>query len=428
MRILNQKVIAYLQNYNMVLKKNLLIELPNKTTSKIAIKLKPSAELLVKKGHPWVFENSIIKQNKEGKSGDLAIIFDSRKNKFLACGFYDPNSPIRIKIVEANKPVTVNMEWFTHKIREAHQKRIPLLQTNTNSYRLIYGENDGLPSLVADVYDNVLVVKLYASFWFYYLKDVLPTLIEISKAKTTILRLSRNTQKEGNEFNFSDGQILDGNLKNEVVIFKEHGIYFSANVIHGHKTGYFLDHRANRKKVGIMAKGKTVLDVFSYAGGFSIHALAGGAKEVTSLDISKPALEIAKQNAKLNPYIGEHKTIAGDAFDELNKLAEANTKYDIVVIDPPSFAKSASEIDRALASYKKLTTLGVKLVQNKGTLVLASCSSRVTAELFFNLIEETLHKNRVDYTIKAKTLHDIDHPIGFKEGAYLKCMYVQIKL
>ena len=403
-----------------------MIALPNKTTSKIAIKLKPNAELLVKKGHPWVFENSIIKQNKEGETGDLAVIFDSRKNRFLACGFYDPHSPIRIKILQANKSVTVNTEWFTQKIEEAYKKRIPLLKTNTNSYRFIYGENDGLPSLVADVYDNVLVVKLYASFWFYYLKDVLPSLIKTSKATTTVLRLSRNTQKEGNEFNFKDGQILDGELKNEVIIFKEHGINFSANVIHGHKTGYFLDHRANRKKVGTMAKGKTVLDVFSYAGGFSIHALAGGAKEVTSLDISKPALEIAKSNAKLNPFKGKHKTIAGDAFDELNKLAETNTKYDLVVIDPPSFAKSATEVDRALASYKKLTTLGLKLVQNKGTLVLASCSSRVTAEQFFDLVEETLIKNNVDYTIKAKTLHDIDHPIGFKEGAYLKCIYVQI--
>lgn len=403
-----------------------MIKLPSNNTSKIAIKLKPLAETLVKKGHPWVFENSIIKQNKEGKSGDLAIIFDGRKNKFLACGFYDPYSPIRIKILQANKTVTINKEWFANKIEQAYKKRIPLLQTNTNSYRLIYGENDGLPSLIADVYDKVLVVKLYASFWFYYLKDILPILISISKVETTVLRLSRNVQKEKNEFNFTDGQVLDGELKNEVVIFKEHGINFSANVIHGHKTGYFLDHRANRKKIGEIAKGKTVLDVFSYAGGFSVHALVGGAKEVTSLDISKPALEIAKSNAKLNKYIGKHFTIVGDAFVTLNKLAEEKTTYDIVVIDPPSFAKSASEVDRALASYKKLTTLGLKLVGKNGILVLASCSSRVTSELFFNLVEKTLLKNNIKYKILKKTLHDIDHPISFKEGAYLKCIYLNI--
>lgn len=404
-----------------------LTQIPNIPTNKIAIKLKPKAEVLVKKGHPWVFENSIVKQNKEGNSGDLAVIFDQRKNQFLACGFYDPNSPIRIKILQANKPTTINAEWFRNKIQEAYNKRLPLLQTDTNSYRLIYGENDSLPSLIADVYDSVLVVKLYASFWFYHLAAILPALIEVSKAKTTVLRLSRNVQKENNEFGFTDGQILDGELKNEIIIFKEHGVNFSANVIHGHKTGYFLDHRANRKKVGELSKNKTVLDVFSYAGGFSVHALVGGAKEVTSLDISAPALEIAKSNAKLNPFSGKHKVIAGDAFEEMTLLAKVNKKFDLVVIDPPSFAKSSTEINKALASYRKLTQLGLKLVHKKGMLVLASCSSRVTAEEFFELVEETLQLNNTNYEILETTQHDSDHPVSFPEGAYLKCMYIKIQ-
>jgi len=171
---------------------------------------------------------------------------------------------------------------------------------------------------------------------------------------------------------------------------------------------------------------KTVLDVFSYAGGFSVHALAGGAKTVTSLDISKPALEIAKRNAKLNSFTGKHNTIAGDAFKELEKLSKEKTKFDIVIIDPPSFAKSASEVNKALASYKKLTNLGLNLVRKKGTLVLASCSSRITSEMFFGLVEEILQKNNINYTVLEKTLHDIDHPISFKEGAYLKSIYLKI--
>lgn len=403
-----------------------MIDLPDIPINKIAIKLKPLAESLVRKGHPWIFENSIVKQNKEGNSGDLAVIFDSKNNKFLACGFYDPHSPIRIKILQAVKPATIHKDWFTNKVTEAFKKRTNLLKTNTNSYRLIYGENDHLPSLVADVYKDILVVKLYASFWFYHLKDILPALMDTSKAGTTVLRLSRNVQKEANDFGFNDGQVIDGELKNEVVIFKEHGINFSANVIHGHKTGYFLDHRENRRKVGKMSKGKTVLDVFSYAGGFSVHALANGAKEVTSLDISKPALEIAKRNAKLNKFSGTHKVIAGDAFAELNRLSNHHKKYDIVVIDPPSFAKSATEVNRAISSYKKLANLGLKLVAKKGILVLASCSSRVTAEVFYALVEEVLQHKRANYTILEKTQHDDDHPISFKEGAYLKCIYVQI--
>jgi len=404
----------------------LMIDLPHIQTSKIAIKLKPSSEVLVKKGHPWVFEGSITKQNKDGQSGDLAIIFDNKKNKFLAVGFYDPNSPIRIKILQANKAANINADWFKHKVSEAFQKRENLLKTDTNSYRLVYGENDNLPSLVADVYDKVLVVKLYASYWFYHLKDILPALIETSRAETTVLRLSRNVQKEGNDLGFSDGQILDGDLENEVVIFKEHGVNFSANVIHGHKTGYFLDHRANRRKVGEMSKGKTVLDVFSYAGGFSVHALVGGATSVTSLDISGPALKIAESNAELNQYSGKHETIVGDAFVEMNLLADQNKKFDVVVIDPPSFAKSAAEVEKAIAAYKKLALLGLRVVEKGGILVLASCSSRVTAEMFFELIDSVLGGQNVKCEILETTTHDSDHPIGFKEGAYLKCIYLRI--
>ncbi|MCB9361441.1 MAG: class I SAM-dependent methyltransferase [Flavobacteriales bacterium] len=404
-----------------------MIELPQIETQKIAIKLRPNAEVLVKKRHPWVFDESITKQNNEGKAGDLAIVFDNRKNKFLAAGLYDPNSPIRIKILQANQPFTFNKEWLTKRIEAAYNKRLPLLATETNSYRLLYGENDGLPSLIADVYDNVLVVKLYSQIWFPYLNDIFPTLLEISKTKTLVLRMSRNVQKEGNQYSLKDGQIIHGTLENEVIIFTEHGVKFSANVIHGHKTGYFLDHRNNRKRVGELAKNKTVLDVFSYAGGFSVHALAGGAKEVTSLDISAPALKIAEENAQLNPHIGKHLTIVGDAFDELEELAYQNKKYDIVVIDPPSFAKSKLEVDGAIKSYQRLTLLGLKLVNKEGILVLASCSSRVSSDEFFELVETTLQTENANYKVLDKTLHDTDHPIGFKEGAYLKCIYIQIK-
>ena len=403
-----------------------MIALPEIETQRIAIKLSAKAEVLIKKGHPWVFDKSITKQNNPGKAGDLVIMFDNRNNKFLACGLLDPNSPIRIKILQANKPANINSDWFKAKIQEAYNKRIPLLKTDTNSYRLIYGENDNMPSFIADLYDKVLVIKLYSNIWLPYLTDILPHLLETSKAETILLRLSRNVAREGNKYGLEEGLIIHGELVNEVVNFKEHGVNFSANVIKGHKTGYFLDHRENRKKVGELAKGKTVLDVFSYAGGFSVHALVGGAKEVTSLDISAQALAVAEENAQLNEFTGTHDIIVGDAFDELENLAEDKRKFDIVVIDPPSFAKSQDEIDGALNSYQKLAELGLKLVSKKGLLVLASCSARVTADMFFELIYETLDKAKVRYKVLEKTLHDIDHPISFKEGAYLKCIYIQI--
>ncbi len=399
---------------------------PDIQPQRLAIKLKPSAEKMVMRGHPWIFENSIIKQNTQGSAGDLAIIYSAKKNTILAIGLYDPYSPIRIKLIQFRKTAQINDHWFHHKIREAYTIREPLLKTETNSYRLLFGENDQMPGCIADVYDTVLVIKLYSHIWFPYLNWIIPHLIKESNCKTVVMRLSRALQTTGETFGIKDGKVIYGNLENDVVVFKEHGVLFSANVIKGHKTGYFLDHRHNRKRVGDLSSGKTVLDVFSYAGGFSVHALAGGAKEVISLDISKQALEMAKKNASLNKHKGNHQIMVADAFDGLQELRNHKKKFDIVVIDPPSFAKRESEIEKAKHSYARLARLGVQLVKKEGILVLASCSSRVLAETFFEICEENISNSGRDFTILEKTYHDTDHPITFPEGAYLKCGYYQL--
>ncbi len=401
-----------------------MIDLPTIKSSRLAIKLKPQAEKLVKQGHPWIFENSISKISKDGTSGDLAILFDNRADKVFAVGLYDPASPIRIKVL-SDKPAQINEAFFEEKIYAAFKLRLPLLKTKTNSYRLIFGENDGFPGLIADVYDTVLVVKIYSAIWFPYLKGILPLLLKASSCSTLVLRLSRNVAK-GKTHGLKDGQVVHGTLKNEVVRFKEHGVNFSANVIYGHKTGYFLDHRENRRRVGALSKGKTLLDVFSYAGGFSIHALAGGATEVTSLDISAQALEVAQKNAKLNPHSGTHKTMAVDAFLGLQKLIDDRKKFDIVVIDPPSFAKSAKEVPSAKNSYSRLAKLGAQLTSKNGLLVIASCSSRVEAQVFFDISEQAMRTTSRTFKALDKTYHDIDHPVTFSEGSYLKCGYYRL--
>ncbi|WP_299681485.1 class I SAM-dependent rRNA methyltransferase [uncultured Dokdonia sp.] len=401
-----------------------MIQFPHIKTQRLAIKLKPKAEKLVKQGHPWIFEDSIAKQNKAGNAGDIAILFDQRKDKVFAIGLYDPDSPIRIKVISAS-PTTLDTLFFQQRIATAFSKRTELLKTATNSYRLLFGENDGFPGFIADVYKDVLVVKLYTGIWFPYLEMILPELVSISKVNTVVVRLSRNLQKS-NAHGFKDGQVIHGTLPSEVIYFKEHGIRFSANVIHGHKTGYFLDHRHNRKRVGELSKGNRVLDIFSYAGGFSVHALAGGATEVVSLDISAQALEVALENGKLNPSKGTHKVMAVDAFVGLQQLIDEQQKFDIVVIDPPSFAKSAREIESAKHSYSRLASLGVQLVTKKGILVLASCSSRITAQQFFDISEQAIAKSKRSFKVIEKTFHDSDHPISFPEGAYLKCGYYHL--
>ena len=392
-------------------------------TKRIAVKLNSKGEQFVLKGHPWIFSNSITKMNDDAITGDLAVIFSKNKNKVIGLGLYDANSPIRIKMLHGGTDrVVINEAFFERKINEAYNIRLPLLATNTNSYRLLFGENDGFPGLIADVYAQVLVIKLYSEIWWPYLEIILPILLQYAKTQCVVLRLSRQLNQLSNQ-GLADGEVIFGSLDNEIVEFLEHGVRFSTNVIRGHKTGYFLDHRANRKQVGQWSRGKSVLDVFSYAGGFSVHALAQGAKEVTSLDLSEQALDMAVTNGKLNAYKGTHNIIVGDAFEEMDKLIKRNVTFDVVVIDPPSFAKRHSEIELAKRKYAQLAALGEKLTAGNGLLVLASCSSRVSDQTFFDINNHVLTLTKRAFDCILKTGHDIDHPVRFLEGAYLKCGY-----
>ena len=365
----------------------------------------------------------MIKLSQEGNPGDLAIIFGFKKNRVIGVGLFDPNSSIRIKMLYNGGGKEINDEFFSERINEAYSLRIPLLEKQTNSYRLIHGENDGFPGLIADVYNKVLVIKIYSEIWIPYMDMLTKRLVEVSKAECAILRLSRKLQNIKGLYGYYEGMTLFGNLENEVVSFQECGVNFSANVIKGHKTGHFLDHRHNRRRVGELSKDKTVLDVFSYSGGFSVHALVNGAKEVTSIDVSSQALEIAKKNVRQNSFFGTHNTIIGDAFTIMEQLISEMKTFDVVVIDPPSFAKSKKEIIRAKKKYSALARLGIKLTAPKGLLVLASCSPRIVAKEFFEIIEKVLKEEQRHYSLIHTAFHDIDHPITFKEGAYLKSGY-----
>lgn len=396
-----------------------------KTPQNLAVKLRPAAEKAVKQGHPWVFSKGIAKLSPEGTAGDLAIIFDQDTNQVLALGLYDPGSPIRIKIIHNDGSEKIDSDFFKAKLEAAFELRQPLLNKDTNAYRLIFGENDGFPGLVVDIYNKIGVVKLYSAIWLPYIKLIAPHIAAITKVDGLVVRLSRKLQKK--DFPLQEGDLLYGQLKQPEVKFKEHGIHFQTNVLLGHKTGFFLDHRANRQKIRQLAKNKTVLDVFSYAGGFSVYALAGGAQEATSIDISEQALELAVANVKLNKHSGKHQTLAGDAFKVLESLIQQGKAYDIVVIDPPSFAKSQKEIAVAKDKYAALATMGVKLTKKGGLLVLSSCSSRVSEDDLKQVHKYEFTRLGTRYELEDFTTHDLDHPVSFPEGAYLKTAYYRIK-
>ncbi len=381
---------------------------------------------MVKKGHPWIFEDSIVKQNKPAKTGDLAIIFDTKKNKFLASGFYDEDSVIKIKCFQFHTQIEIDNDFFKDKIKDAFSKRRELINKDNNSYRLIYGENDFLPSLVVDVYNKTAVIKIYSMIWVKYLDFIFQSIKSIIGLDNIVLRLSRNIEEKAKGFNLFNGKCLVGNLEDSKVVFKENGLNFIADVVNGHKTGYFLDQRQNRKKVGKLVKGKTVLDVFSYNGGFTVNALCNGAKEVTSIDISKQAIDSIQDNLNFNTYTGKFNFICDDAFTALNQLIKDSKKFDVVVIDPPSFAKKESEIKKAKEQYTRLAKLGSKLVNKQGILVLASCSSRVSEKEFIECNELAFKNENVGIEVIEKTNHDIDHLAIIPEMNYLKCVYYRM--
>ena len=212
------------------------------------------------------------------------------------------------------------------------------------------------------------------------------------------------------------------------VLFQENGLRFAADVIHGHKTGFFFDQRDNRAQVRARSAGRRGLDVFAYSGGFSVYAAAGGAAAITSLDMSEPALEAARANFALNqddPRVraARHHTLAGDAFESLEQMHAAGQSFDMVIVDPPSFAKSAAEVDRALAAYDRLTQLALGVLEADGVFVMASCSSRVSPERFYDTVSRAARDAGRTLADVQRLGHALDHPIRFPEGEYLKCLF-----
>lgn len=398
---------------------------PKIPTKTIATSVSKAAERSIKQGHPWVYKTSIIKLKQEGSAGDLSVIFDHKSNKLLAIGLYDPNSNIAIKIISVRERVILDQGFFSTRISNAFENRKPLFQI-TNAYRLIHGENDFLPGLIIDHYNQVAVIKLYSSMWFPYLEFISNAIKEITSATTQVLRFSRQVEALKVKHGYTEGQVIYGELKQQEILINENNVHFKINVIHGHKTGFFLDHRQNRILVGELSEGKHVLDVFCYAGGFSTHALSKGAKSCVSIDISGQAINAAKHNVNLNEIKGIHKPMVGHAFNLLQSLILSNKKFDLIVIDPPSFAKSRDEIPRALKQYERLAWLASQLITQDGMIFLASCSSKITEADFLRANENGLNKSNLRYFLKMKNSHDIDHPIEMSESVYLKCCVYQM--
>jgi 23S rRNA (cytosine1962-C5)-methyltransferase len=395
---------------------------------RLRLRVTSAAEEVIRGGHPWLFAGSIREQNREGRAGELAVIYD-RKDRFLAIGIYDPASPLRVRVLHAGKPVTVDDGWWQQRLAAAIERRRGLFDKQTDGYRLVNGESDGWPGLVLDRYGAVLVVKLYTAAWLPHLSRVAALITEALQPEHFVLRLSRNIQEAARrEHGLSDGQVLRGGALEVISTFSESGLRFEADVLRGQKTGFFLDQRENRRRVGVLAAGREVLNAFSFSGGFSLYAARGGATAVTDLDISAHALEAARRNFALNqsnPAVARcrHETVQADAFRWLEQ--QGKPRFDLVVLDPPSLAKRESERTGAIEAYGRLAAAGVRCLRPNGNLVAASCSAHVSVDEFFAVVREAAQRSGHGWAELDTTGHPPDHPATFPEARYLKCIYLK---
>ena len=392
----------------------------------LKLRVTQKVESILRAGHPWLFSDSVRDQSRPGAVGELAIIYD-RKDQFLGMGLFDPDGPIRVRMLHAGKPQKVDHAWWQHHLAVALDRRRNLFDAQTNGYRLCNGESDGWPGLVLDRYDTTLVLKIYTTVWLSRLNDIVALIGDQVPHERLILRLSRNIQDKA--VPFFEGQILRGPPLVEPVVFRESGIRFEVDPILGQKTGFYLDQRENRRLVESLAAGRRVLNAFSFSGGFSLYAARGGAVSVTDLDISPHALTASNRNFALNmnqPAIAScrHESVKTDAFDWLNSTAAAPQSFDLIVLDPPSLARRESERAQAIRAYGRLARSAIELLAPKGILVACSCSAHVSAPEFLESVRAAAIQSGRRFTELRTTGHAADHPATFPEANYLKAIYL----
>jgi len=398
------------------------------TDRRVAVRITEDALRHVRAGHPWIFDRAITAASHDAPPGALAVVFD-RRRRFAAIGLWDPTSPLRVRVLHAGDPRPVDEAFWAERLDAAAALRHELAaDPGTTGYRLVNGESDGFPGLVLDRYGDTAVAKVYTPAWWPHLDALVPRLVATADARRLVLRLGRSVAPDADR---ADGTVLVGDAPDGPVPFLEKGLAFAADVVHGQKTGHFLDQRENRALAGAFAEGADVLDVFSCTGGFSVHAAAGGARSVRSVDQSEPALATARANVARNRHLPavaacRHDTEAGDAFEVLERHARAGRTWDLVVVDPPSFAPRQEAVERALRAYARLTRLGLAVTRPGGVLVQSSCSSRIDADTFHRQLHEVAAGEGRRLEVLARTGHPVDHPATFPEARYLKTAFLRI--
>ncbi|MBL0346809.1 class I SAM-dependent rRNA methyltransferase [Candidatus Villigracilis affinis] len=386
----------------------------------MSITLNPNREKSLLRRHPWIFASAIRHVDETHASGSTVDLLSS-EGQFLARASYSPNSQIRARVWTFNDE-PVDKEFFRKRIRAAIEVRQQLkVDSHSNAYRLLHAESDGIPGLIVDRYENVLVLQSLTAgseFW----KETIADLLVEETGVTTIYERSDADVRELEGLQPITG-ILRGTLSSFIFPITEYNLKFNVDIAHGHKTGFYLDQRENRHGVGELSKDRDVLNCFCYTGGFSIHALANGAKSVLSVDSSADALALLEENIALNHLPADrHTSLEGDVFQLLRKFRDANRSFDLIVLDPPKFAPTAAHAEKASRAYKDINLLAFKLLRHGGLLFTYSCSGGIDAALFQKIVASAALDAGVDATIIEHLSQGSDHPVSlhFPEGMYLK--------
>ncbi len=405
-------------------------------------------------GHPWVFRKAVEKAPTRLAPGTVVDVVE--QGRFVARGYYDPHSAISVRILTREPAEQIDAAFWRRRMARALALRRELVH-GTSAYRLVHGESDGLPGVVIDRYDHFAVLKLYSAGLTPHRDEIVNALVaatkddrfpsanrragacpppppgEASPPHALILAgvygRDEIPHDEEDDSARPQGRVLWGAEPPERIEIDEHGMKLLVDVRRGQKTGTFLDQRENRRLVRELARGRAkALNCFSYTGGFSVAAALGGVGHVVSVDVDRDAIALARENFRVNGLDpADHAFAVEDAFELLSRYRREGRSFDLVVCDPPAFAKSQRAVEAAVAGYASLNRAALAVLAPGGLLVTASCSARVSAEQFFDAVKEAAFKARVDLQLVHESRQPPDHPVSpqFREGRYLKCLVLR---
>ncbi len=391
------------------------------------LKLRLARDLtrIIKRGNPWVFADA-LRHLPPASPGTPAILLDNKQGKPIARGYYHPRSSLSFRVCATEPDQQLTDGWARRQLERALALRQTFFDETTTGYRLFNGEGDGLPGLIADIYADTAVLQLDgdgpAGFW--HAPGIADWLAERLSLRRVYLRPQSRAEADSN------GQLLIGPPPKKPISFLENNLHFTVDVVQGQKTGFFLDQRDNRQRIGRVSAGCRVLNLFGYTGGFSVYAGVGHADHVTTVDVAGPALTAADQHWQLNGLPAErHQSVRADAFDYLEKARNQKKQWELVVIDPPSFAPSNQAVPNALKAYRKLIAAGGAVTTVDGLLAISSCSSHIRPEALLSAVEEGVSLARRRATLLGVYDQPPDHPtpLVLPEFRYLQFILMRME-